>query len=80
MWVNCCLILTNMGSLQRALGFPQLDGIFGVLQGSLMLIGLLMIMGNIMLLLYFWSGRLGGRLTGWPRQRRPAPRADGAAG
>ncbi len=25
------------------------------------------------------TGRIGGRLTGWPWRRRPAPRADGAA-
>jgi hypothetical protein len=79
LWMNSCVILTNVDALQRALGFPQLDGIFGILQGALMLIGWLMFMGNTALLLYFWSGRMGGRLTGWPWRRRRARREQATA-
>lgn len=75
LWLNCSFTLTNIDLLRSALGFPQVSGILGVLQDIIPAVGFLMYLVGIFPMVWLSiTGRMGGRLTGWPRQRRPGLR------
>lgn len=79
-WLICAPIMTGTSVYWMNYSFPQSGDRAATLVLWLALVSAVMSVMCIFFLAGSRLGRIGGHLTGWWWQRRPAPRADGAAG